>query len=97
MMAIFKSNSCLDGSESRAFQIQMTEVLGSILTGARFCCWILLFSRSKAPDATFAIYANFVVCEKLDEIILCERFFVTNYAYPWKKSHSRSECDFSQC
>ena len=40
-------------------QIQMTEVLGLILSGVTFCCWIL-FLDSKASYAYVVIITNFV-------------------------------------
>ena len=39
----------------------MAEVLGSMLTGVAFCCWIFLFPHSKASDVKIAIIANFCV------------------------------------
>ena len=40
-------------------QIQVTEVLDLTLSGVTFYCWIfLLFLRSKACDANFAVIAN---------------------------------------
>ena len=36
------------------YQAQMAEVLGLMLTGVKFCCWIFLFSHSKASDANIA-------------------------------------------
>ena len=40
-------------------QIQVSEVLGSILNGVTFYCWIVLFSRGKESHANIAINANF--------------------------------------
>ena len=42
----------------------MAEILGSMLTGVTFYCWIFFFPHSKTSDANVA---NFVcVSEKLD-------------------------------
>ena len=41
-------------------QIQMAEVLGSVLTGVTFCCTIFLFSPSKASDANITNIVIFV-------------------------------------
>ena len=42
-------------------RIQMAEVLVSMLTGVTFCCWMFLFSCSKASDLNNAINYQFCV------------------------------------
>ena len=41
-------------------QIRMGEVLGSMLTGITFWCWIPLFLHSKVSDTNIVIIANFM-------------------------------------
>ena len=41
-------------AQTAEHQIQISEVLGSVLIGVAFCCWIVLFSRGKAFGANIA-------------------------------------------
>ena len=46
------------------YQIQVAEVLGSMLTGVTFCCWIFCFHISEASDANIGHYCQFCVFVK---------------------------------